>query len=94
MFCVRSSNSVRAGQQAPAAHFCSAWSGRQDLRLFPVSAEVLFSDRTTGKTPFVESLCTVSGKVVKLCCSDMLPQVVVSGLCAKGDPLYLSEVIF
>ncbi|TMS05490.1 hypothetical protein E3U43_004740, partial [Larimichthys crocea] len=44
---------VRAGQQAPAAHFRRPRPGRQDLRLFPVSAEVLLSDRTTE--PHTES---------------------------------------
>lgn len=50
--CVSSSLSVCAGQQAPATHLCRPRSGRQDLRLFPVSTEVLFPDRVTGRTSF------------------------------------------
>lgn len=43
-------SSVRAGQQAPAAHFCRPRPGGQDLRLFAVSSEVLLPDRTTGRS--------------------------------------------
>lgn len=59
-FCFPSS--VCASQQAPAAHLCRPWPGRQDLRLFPVSTEVLFPDRTTGKTldcPFRTPNCVL-----------------------------------
>lgn len=79
--CIFFFSSVCAGQQAPAAHFCRPRSRRQDLRLFPVSAEVLLSDRTTGRSLWLY-LCIDLHLTVCLCtvfCLDLIGKSLCAG---------------